>query len=159
MIQGIKIMRNKDKILKKLNDLFVTNQELENIYDEAFKTVPGESLKMFFNERKEERRMYNEQLCLELEKLLGDAKLPKSMVNESYKASMNFRNLIFLKDHSLIVQEVCRIKEVTINKYNALLSELNLPLSLCKLLSAQRDKVQSNMNAIRRLEHLIVQDI
>ncbi len=151
-------MRNKEKILKKLNDLLVTNQELENIYGEAFKSVTGESLRVFFNERKEERRQYNEQLCLEMEKLLGDAKLPKRIATEYYKASMSFRNLIFIKDHSLMVQEVCRIKEVTINKYNALLSELNLPLSLCKLLSEQRDCVQSNMNAIKRLEHLVVQE-
>ncbi len=152
-------MRNKEKILKKLNDLLIINQELENIYDEAFKTVPGEALKLFFNERSEERKTYNEQLRAELEKILGEAKPIMNTANEAYKVSMSFRNLIFMKDHSLMVQEVCRIKEVTIYKYNALLSELNLPLSLCKLLSGQRDRVQSNMNAIKRLEHLTVQDV
>jgi len=158
MTQGIKRMRNKEKILNKLNDLLITNQGLEDIYEEASKAVVGESLKAFFTERAEERRRYNQKLSKEMEKLVGNAKPLKNSANGSYKVSMAFRNLIFMKDHRLIVNEVCRIKEISINKYNALLSELNLPLSLCKLLSAQRDNIQSNMNAIRRLEHLIIQD-
>lgn len=157
MTQGIKRMRNREKILNKLNDLLVTNEGLENIYEEASKAAVGESLKTFFAERAEERRKYNQKLGVEMKKLLGDSSLPKGSANGSYKISMAFRNLIFMKDHNLIVNEICRIKEISINKYNALLSELNLPLSLCKLLSAQRDNIQSNMNAIKRLEHLIVQ--
>ncbi|MFL1012524.1 DUF2383 domain-containing protein [Flavisericum labens] len=159
MIQGIKVMRNKEKVLKKLNDLLVTNNELENIYEEALKASEDDSLKIFFEDRKEDRKTYNEQLILEIENLVGDSNFSKTVGKDSYKVSMNFRGLIFLKNHSLIVKEVCRIKQISINKYNALLSELNLPLSVCKLLSEQRDNIQSHMNAIKRLEHLIVKEV
>ncbi|UKM65225.2 PA2169 family four-helix-bundle protein [Flavobacteriaceae bacterium GSB9] len=136
----------------------LTNQALENIYDEAAKASENEALRIFFNDRKAERRSYNQDLLAEVEKFNDNTALPQKLGTEAYKLSMGFRSIIFLKDHNQIVREVCRVKQLTINKYNALLSELNLPLSLCKSLSEQRDSVMSHMNAVTRLEHLITQE-
>ncbi|MEL0454911.1 DUF2383 domain-containing protein [Flavobacteriaceae bacterium SZ-1-7] len=148
-----------EKVLKKLNDLLVSNHEHENIYQEAFKAIDDEELKSFFQEQRNVRKMYSEQLCLEIEKLVGKSKFSEAVSKESYKVSMNFRNLIFLKDYSLLLNEVYRIKRATISKYNALLNELNLPLSVCKLLVEQRDGIQATMNAIKRSENLIAQNV
>ncbi|WP_370477768.1 DUF2383 domain-containing protein [Tamlana flava] len=151
-------MRNLEKVLKKLNDLLVSNHELENIYQEAFKAIDDEELKSFFQEQSRVRKIYSEQLCLEIENLVGKSKFSEAVGRESYKVSMNFRNLIFLKDYSLLLKEVYRIKQSTISKYNTLLNELNLPLSVCKLLVEQRDGIQATMNTIKRSESLIAQN-
>ena len=131
---------------------------MENIYTEAFKTIENEGLKLFFEEQSQECKKYSDQLVTEIEKLVGKSKFSEAIGKESYKVSMNFRSLIFLKDHDRLLKQVYRIKYLTINKYNTLLSELNLPLSVCKLLVEQRDSIQAAMNAIKRSENLIVEN-
>ena len=44
----------------------------------------------------------------------------------------------------------------SIEKYNELLMEINLPLSVCKLLVKHRDSIYSNMNAMKRQEEFVV---
>ena len=55
-----------------------------------------------------------------------------------------------------LLDQICTIKEWSIDHYNDLLQELNLPLSLCKMLAEQRDSLHYKMNSIKVKETLEV---
>ena len=61
----------------------------------------------------------------------------------------NLRPLLKKSGSPELLDQICNMKEWSIDNYNNLLQELNLSLSLCKMLSEQRDALHSRMNSIR----------
>ena len=55
-----------------------------------------------------------------------------------------------------LLDQVCNVKQWSIDNYNSLLQEINLSLSLCKLLVGQRDKLHVTMNTIKANRALTV---
>ena len=68
----------------------------------------------------------------------------------------DFKTLLLLNNEDDLIDEVVALKRLSIEKYNDVLREINLPLSVCKLLVKQRDSIYSNMNAMKRHEEFVV---
>lgn len=154
-IKKLNEMRNLENTVNKLNDLLATNNELEKIYAETSNGVSSPALKDFFKERRNERKEFGDQLQKQILKLGAEPNDSLRIKQVFTKVERNFNKLISLQDEAGLKNEVCNIQQLTINKYNMVLTELNLPLSVCKLLAGQRDDVQESINTIRRSEILL----
>lgn len=144
-------MRYSDKFSNKLNDLLNMNYEVEKIYLEAFNSTTDETLKVFFKERQVKRSEFS----LELRKEIDNHNIaPRSVhvLNKYYhKNQMNDDiNNDLLNDNDAILVEIFRSLQTSIDGYNELLREINLPLSLCKILIRQRDDIQDTMRVFQR---------
>ena len=149
-------MKYSEKIIEKLNDLLIMNYEVEKIYLEALKNVTDNTLKTFFRERGLERYEFSIELKNEIKTLDGNPKLLGELSKDFYQVKMNFRNLIFLENQNDLLDEVFSLKKVSIDKYNQLLMEPNLPLQLCKILIRQRDSIQAKLRALKRESTFVV---
>lgn len=139
-----------DKILIELNDLFLMNHQVGKIFLKIQDHVVDGSLKSFFKEKEVERNEFCKLLQNESNKL--EEKIDNSIMlnRRNHLTKLNLKKLFhFNKDLDLFMQ-VNRIMQLSIDKYNELLMEMNMPLSLCKLLVRQRDSVQSSMYLIER---------
>ncbi|SFZ89566.1 conserved hypothetical protein [Flaviramulus basaltis] len=143
-------MKYSEKIIEKLNDLLIMNYEVEKIYLEALKNVTDNTLKTFFRERGLERYEFSIELKNEIKILDGNPEQLGELSKDFYKVKMNFRNLIFLENQNDLLDEVFSLKKVSIDKYNQLLMEPNLPLQLCRILIKQRDSIQATMRVLKR---------
>jgi len=148
-------MKHSDRIFEKVNNLLTANYEAEKIYSEISRTISGESLKMFFKERKIKRHNFNNVLINELDR---HNIIPKSAATFSnYNNKMKFKgsgiNILNSGDQFQI--EVIRLKNESLNRYNDLLLEISLPLSLCKALSKQRDDIQAAMLILAKDKELV----
>tara|TARA_R110002049_G_scaffold44913_1_gene131396 strand:- start:133 stop:582 length:450 start_codon:yes stop_codon:yes gene_type:complete len=148
-------MKYSEKIIKQLNDLLIMNYEVEIIYVEAMENVNNNELKTFFRERGFERNEFGKELRDEIEKLEGNPEFLGELSSDFYKIRMNFRNFLLLENKSDLLSEVYKIKQLTIKAYNDLLMELNLPLSLCKLLEKHRNQTKENLNVMKREEAFV----
>lgn len=149
-------MKTSEKILAKLNNLLIMNYQIETMYLEAHEMAADNHLKAFFRERGLERNDYNRQLKTEIIKLEGKPKKFNGLSSNFDKMWHEFKTLLLLNNEDDLMDVVYALKRMSIEKYNDVLREINLPLSVCKLLVKQRDSIYSNMNAMKRHEEFVV---
>ncbi|MFD0990203.1 DUF2383 domain-containing protein [Mariniflexile jejuense] len=149
-------MKSSEKILEKLNNLLIMNYGVEKVYLEALELATDDNLKAFFRERGFERNEFGRQLRAEIEKLNGKPKHFGNLSSGLNNIWLNLKNHLLLNNESELMDEIYKLKELTIDRYNMLLMEINLPLSVCKILMKQRDSVYSHMNAMKRQEEFVV---
>lgn len=147
-------MKRYDKILTKLNDLLIMNEEVVKIYAKMLKTDSGNRLKAFFMDRGAERQEFGKLMQNEIKKLGVEEEDSIMLRRRSKLVRVNFRNLLELDDERDLLNGVYEIEQLSVKKYNELLVEMNLPLSSCKLLIKQLDKVQLRLNLIKRADAL-----
>ncbi len=148
-------MKGSNNFLSKLNELIIMNEEVEKTYKEILKDILVEEFKPFFKDKIQVRNQFGQLLLKEVNKL-GDKEQEPIMLNRrnklirsSLKKSLKINKALNLQN------EVYRIEQFSIDKYNELLMEMNLPLKLCKLLIKQRDTIQYTSRLIERGEAFV----
>jgi len=152
-------VKHSEKVISKANSLLMMNYEAEKIYKDAHDIVKDDVLKSIFTELAFERNQFIKALQKETIKLGEEPQRFEGLNKLSRPYHIFWKNLIpSLKKNDLpeIFEQICNIKEWSIDNYNSLLQELNLSLSLCKLLVGQRDLLHSKMNSIKSKETLEV---
>ena len=145
-------IRHSKKVITKANNLLMMNHEAEKIYTDAHDIVDNGELKSFFRELAFERNEFVRALRRETIKLGGKPQSFEGLNKLSrayYIFWKNLRPLLKGNNTPELLDQICSMKEWSIDNYNNLLQELNLSLSLCKLLVEQRDLLYSKMNSIK----------
>lgn len=143
-------LKQYDKILMKLNDLFLMNQQVERIFSKMQGDVADANLKAFFKEKELERKRFCEMLQNESKKL--EIKVDNSIMlqRRNHLTELSFKKLLSYDKNSNLLRQVNNLMQISIAKYNDLLMEMNLSLPLCKLLVKQRDCIQTSSFLIER---------
>lgn len=148
-------MKNLEKKVYKVNRLLHLNYEVEKVYQEAYENIINNDLKVFFRNTAFFRNKCSEALISEIDKLDGNP-VPFDRLSFMFNDFlMKFKTLIHEENEPELLNEVCEIKKLSINAYNDLLQERNLPLSLCRVLLGQVDEIQKTLNTIKVEERLV----
>ncbi|WP_242117205.1 DUF2383 domain-containing protein [Aestuariivivens sediminicola] len=152
-------MKISEQVITKINNVLMMNYEAEKIYSDASDLVMDDDLKTFFREQSVERNGFIRALKKEITKL-GEEPQDFDRLNRlSSRYHMIWKNVRpLLKEGAEreLLDQVCNVKQWSIDNYNSLLQEINLSLSLCKLLVGQRDKLHVTMNTIKANRALTV---
>lgn len=145
-------MKSTEHIVEKLNDLLLLNEEVENAYNKT-----SEKLKFFDNiayakERSLERVEFVRLLRKELEKLDKKDKNQIVLKRRFHFMRMNYRKFFKIENDLDFLDKVYEMEVLCVNKYNELLSQINMPLPLCRLLLKQQDSIQTRLHVIERGE-------
>ena len=123
-------MNYREEISKKLNELLVKNYDAEKGYLNAIDNVESSDLKLFFKRRASERSQFAKELRTEI---LQYGQIPED--SGSFKGAMH-RNWMSLKavfssnNEEVIIEEAIKGEEVSLEEYDTLLKENNLPQPL-----------------------------
>jgi len=148
-------MKYSEEISNKLNELLVKNYDAENGYLNATKNVDNPKLKMFFKRRASERSEFAKELRTEI---LQYGEIPED--SGSFKGTMH-RNWMTLKstftsnDEEAILEEAIRGEEASLEEYNEILKERNLPPSIDSLLIKHKNAIQAAINTEKVHEELV----
>lgn len=143
-------MKRKTEILVKLNDVFLMNEVIKKTYTKACEKVFNLNIKIFFRERSLERYSFGEMLQNEIKKFDTDVE-ESIMSRRRYHLYMRrFNNLLQLESDSDLLNSIYKIELTCIEKYNELLGEINLSLSLCRLLIKEQDNIQYGLRLIKK---------
>ncbi|ALJ05906.1 hypothetical protein APS56_12535 [Pseudalgibacter alginicilyticus] len=126
------------------------NYESVKIYTETQKHLTHDGLKAFFKKRAMARQKFIVDLSLELKKLGGEPQYSQKLSYNFYRTWIRLRDLFAEENENDLLSEISDLKAQDLEKYNELLREINLPLSVCKLLVKQTDDIQSALNTIKR---------
>lgn len=140
------IMKYTEEISNKLNELLVKNYDAEKGYIEAYKNVDSNDLKIFFKRRAIERSNFAKELRTEI---LQYGEIPED--SGSFKGAMH-RNWMKLKstfsenDEAAILEEAIRGEETSLEEYNELITEKNLPPTIDSLIAKHQNAIQVAIN-------------
>lgn len=149
-------MKGSNNFLSKLNELIIMNEEVEKTYKKIQKNTSNEEFIPFFKDKIEVRNQFGQLLLKEVNKL-GDKEQESIMLNRRNKLiRSSLKKSLQINDELNLQNEVYRIEQFSVEKYNELLMEMNLPLKLCKLLIRQRDIIQYTSRLIERGEAFVV---
>lgn len=149
-------MKGANNFISKLNELIIMNDEVEKTYGKILKNGSSEAFISFFKDKITMRNQFGKLLLKEVNKL--EVKDQKSiMLTRRYKLiRTDMKKTLQVNSNRSLQNEVFRIELLSIEKYNELLMEMNLPLTICKLLIKQRDAIQYTSRLIERGEAFIV---
>ncbi|MCK8479297.1 ferritin-like domain-containing protein [Psychroserpens algicola] len=148
-------MKYSEKISNKLNELLVKNYDAEKGYLNAINNVESDKLKMFFKRRASERSEFAKELRTEI---LQYGEIPED--SGSFKGTMH-RNWTTLKStfssnsEEPVLEEAIRGEEASLEVYNELINEPNLPPTIDRMLLKHRNAIQSAINTEKVHEELV----
>ncbi|GAA3596194.1 hypothetical protein GCM10022396_11790 [Flavivirga amylovorans] len=132
------------------------NEVIEKIYIKTCEKASDTNIETFLKGKILEQQNFGKILQNEIKKLDGDVQ-ESIMSKRRYHLYMrDFNNLLQLGNNSDLINAIYKIELLCMEKYNELLREINLSLSLCKLLVKQQDSVQYGLRLIKK--ELIVAD-
>lgn len=149
------IMNYSEKISNKLNELLIKNYDAEKGYLNAIDNVDNNELKMFFKRRASERSAFAKELRTEI---LQYGQIPED--SGSFKGTMH-RNWMSLKstftsnNEEAILEEAIKGEEASLEEYDKLLKENNLPPTIDSLIAKHRNAIQAAINTEKLHEELV----
>ena len=148
-------MNYSEKISNKLNELLIKNYDAEKGYLNAIDNVNNNELKMFFKRRASERSVFAKELRTEI---LQYGQIPED--SGSFKGTMH-RNWMSLKstftsnNEEAILEEAIKGEEASLEEYDKLLKENNLPPTIDSLIAKHRNAIQAAINTEKVHEELV----
>lgn len=140
------IMKYTEEISNKLNELLVKNYDAEKGYIDAYQNVESNDLKMFFKRRASERSAFAKELRTEI---LQYGQIPEdsgTFKGAMHRNWMNLKNTFSSNNEEAILEEAIRGEESSLEEYNTMITEKNLPPTIDKLIAKHRDAIQSAIN-------------
>jgi len=148
-------MSYSEEISNKLNELLVKNYDAEKGYLNAIDNVESNDLKMFFKRRASERSEFAKELRTEI---LRYGQIPEE--SGSFKGTMH-RNWMSLKstftsnNEESVLEEAIRGEEASLEEYDKLMKENNLPPTIDNLILKHRNAIQAAINTEKVHEELV----
>ncbi|MDA0177639.1 PA2169 family four-helix-bundle protein [Mesoflavibacter profundi] len=148
-------MSYSEQISEKLNELLVKNYDAEKGYLNAMDNVEDKNLKIFFKRRASERSQFAKELRTEI---LRYGEVPED--SGSFKGTMH-RNWMTLKstfssnNEDKILEEAIRGEEASLEEYDKLMKENNLPPTIDELIFRHRNAIQAAINTEKVHEELV----
>jgi len=140
-------MKYTEEISNKLNELLVKNYDAEQGYIEAYKNVESNDLKMFFKRRASERSDFAKELRTEI---LQYGQIPEdsgSFKGALHRNWMNLKSLFSSNDDQAILEEAIRGEESSLEEYDEMINEKNLPPTIDALIAKHRNAIQGAINS------------
>ncbi|WP_248722016.1 DUF2383 domain-containing protein [Seonamhaeicola sp. ML3] len=149
-------MKQIEPIIEKLNDLLVLNEEVESTYKKASEKLKFADNIAYSKQRSLERAQFVKSLKIELAKLEDKVENAIVFKRRLQLVRSNLKTQLKIGDDLEFVSKVYEIEVLSSNKYDELLSQINLPLSLCRMLLKQRDSIEARLRILDRGEGVIV---
>ena len=148
-------MKYSEEISNKLNELLVKNYDAEKGYLNAIDNVESNRLKMFFKRRASERSEFAKELRTEI---LQYGEIPEdsgSLKGTLHRNWMSLKSLFSSNNEEAILEEAIRGEEASLESYNNLLEERNLPPSIDSILIKHKNAIQSAINTEKVHEEMV----
>ncbi len=149
-------MKNTSHIVEKLNDLLILCEEVENAYVNVSEKLKFTDNIAYAKKRGEERGVFVKLLKKELLKIDKGEENTLVLKRRNHLMRTNYKKYFKIGNDLDFLDKVYEMEILTVNKYDDLLSQINLPLTLCRMLLKQRDSIQARIHVIERGEPLVV---
>mgnify|MGYP000875140612 FL=1 len=148
-------MSYSEEISNKLNELLVKNYDSEKGYLNAMSNVDDKNLKIFFKRRASERSQFAKELRTEILRygeVPEDSGTFKGTVHRNW---MSLKSALSSNNEEKILEEAIRGEEASLEEYDKLMKENNLPPTIDELIFRHRNSIQAAINTEKVHEELV----
>lgn len=148
-------MNYSEKISEKLNELLVKNYDAEKGYLNAMSNVEDKNLKIFFKRRASERSQFAKELRTEILRygeVPEDSGTFKGAVHRNW---MSLKSTLSSNNEEEILEEAIRGEEKSLEEYDQMMKENNLPPTIEELIFRHRNSIQAAINTEKAHEELV----
>ncbi len=148
-------MKYSEKISNKLNELLIKNYDAEKGYRNAIENVDNDRLKMFFKRRASERSEFAKEIKTEIERFGETPRDSGSFKGTVHRNWMDLKSTFTSNDEEAILEEAIKGEKASLEVYNDLIKESNLPPTIDSLLVKHKTAIQSAINTEKMKEKLV----
>ncbi|SEA68735.1 ferritin-like domain-containing protein [Bizionia paragorgiae] len=148
-------MKYTEEISNKLNELLVKNYDAEKGYLNAAENVDSDRLKMFFKRRATERNQFANEIKNEIKQYGEEPKDSGSFKGTMHRNWMTLKSTFSGNNEEAVLEEAIRGEKASLEEYNELVTEKNLPPTIDALVLKHRDAIQSAINTEKLNENII----
>ena len=148
-------MSYSEEISEKLNELLVKNYDAEKGYLNAMSNVDDKNLKIFFKRRASERSQFAKELRTEILRygeVPEDSGTFKGTVHRNW---MSLKSALSSNNEEKILEEAIRGEEASLEEYDKLMKENNLPPTIDELIFRHRNSIQAAIKTEKVHEELV----
>lgn len=148
-------MSYSEEISEKLNELLVKNYDAEKGYLNAMSNVDDKNLKIFFKRRASERSQFAKELRTEILRygeVPEDSGTFKGTVHRNW---MSLKSALSSNNEEKILEEAIRGEEASLEEYDKLMKENNLPPTIDELIFRHRNSIHAAINTEKVHEELV----
>ena len=143
-----------EEVGNKLNDLLEKTYDAEKGFKKAAENVEHSALKNYFNSKAQERYNFGHELKEEIRSFGQEVDKGGSVTGAAHRTWMDVKALFSGDDEESMLEEAIRGEKSAIDEYQDVLNETSLPSSTQRLLSTQKNQIESGLSRIKTLEDL-----
>ena len=144
-----------EEVGNKLNTILEKNYDAEKGYQTAASNADNVILTNFFKNKAKQRKEFADQLKSELKDLAQKPETSGSVAGSIHRTWMNTKALFSLDSDQAMLEEAMRGEKASLQDYeNVLNSDTYLPVSVHRILTAQKNTINYDTITIKGLEDI-----
>ncbi|WP_235297366.1 ferritin-like domain-containing protein [Portibacter marinus] len=143
---------NESKIIDGLNDLLAKNYDAEKGFMKAADETENRVLAALYREKASQRYTFGHQIKDILREMGGEIDKGTSTLGDMHRAWMNFKKFFSFDKEEAILEEIENGEEAAVKEYNEFLEISDLPHSIRRIITAQRNAIQKTLDKVEQLE-------
>lgn len=148
-------MKYSEQISNKLNELLIKNYDAEKGYLNAADNIDSDRLKLYFKRRASERSDFAKELRTEIIQYEEEPKDSGSFKGTMHRNWMSLKSTFSSNNEEAILEEAIKGEKASLEEYNELLKERDLPPSIDSILIKHKNAIQSAINTVKMKEELV----
>lgn len=143
-----------DKIGSKLNDLLEKTYDAEKGFENAAEHVDNLAVKNFFKRKSQERYTFGHELKRELVSYGQKIDKGGSFAGTAHRTWMDIKSAFTSDNEDAMLEEAIRGEKASVEEYQDIINETDLPMSTKAILESQKNKIESGLNKIKTVEDI-----
>lgn len=141
-----------EKLSDQLQEILQKNVDAEKGYRKAAENAENGSLKAYFQNRANDRSTFNGELKRELVTSYNDIDDDGTFTGTMHRAWMDVKAFFSADDDESMLEEAIRGEKASVEEYEDVLKNTDLPTSIATLVSKQKNHIQQDLNNVRSME-------
>ncbi|QDO94288.1 PA2169 family four-helix-bundle protein [Formosa sediminum] len=143
-----------DIVGDKLNALLEKTYDAEQGFAKAAENVTETPLKNYFKRKSQERLTFGHELKQELAAYGQHIDKGGSFTGQAHRTWMDIKSAFTTNNEEAMLEEAIRGEKASVEEYQDVLSETDLPLSTKTILESQKHTIENGLSKIKSIEDL-----
>ncbi|AUC23583.1 hypothetical protein BTO15_16400 [Polaribacter sejongensis] len=138
-----------DNIGNKLNALLEKTYDAEKGFTKAAENVTETPLKNYFKRKSQERLTFGHELKQELAAYGQDINKGGSITGQAHRTWVDIKSAFATNNEGAMLEEAIRGEKASVEEYQDIINETDLPLSTKTILESQKHTIESGLAKIK----------
>lgn len=141
-----------EKLSDQLEEILEKNRDAEKGYRKAAENADNSSLKAYFMNRANDRKTFNAELNREIATSYKDIDADGTFSGTVHRAWMDVKSFFSADDDESMLEEAIRGEKASVDEYEEVLEDANLPPSIATLVRKQKNQIQKDLMNVKSME-------